>query len=201
MSCGRVRKDRVTQRISSSPPIRRRWDVACLALLFILAGCGGGDSDTAIEREDADTEVSAEVNEEAASDDNEAGETSAVDCAALQDSLEVLGLSYQLMAAAQPGQAATYLDDITDPEGVLVVDFDALEVAVEELRVLEPYGEETAGFLNNALELSGVIRAAVAGDEAARVAALDEIELITGGAELALTSQLRFGEAVAAAGC
>ncbi len=192
---------------------RRMLSIGGCITVLLLSSCGGGggsdrsadtadttDTAAAADQTTASTAVaSTDDDGTQASEDDASGP--AVDCEAAQDSLEVLGLDWQLMAAAQPGQDTKYFDDITDPNGVLVLDFDALEAAVAELRVFEPYGEETAGFLNNSLEVAGVIEAAVAGDEAARLAALDEIELITGGIENALYSQVSFGEAVAAAGC
>ena len=122
-------------------------------------------------------------------------------CTELQPHLDVVGLFWQLILGIVPGQNTAYFDDITDPNGLLVINFEATELAVEQLRVLEPHGPLVAGFLNNTLEVSAVVQAAAAGDDAARLAAIDEIDLITGGTSNAVNAQFEFGEALVAAGC
>lgn len=195
---------------NSSAWARRLAGVSgCAAFLLLTAcggaGSGGSDSDGSSSSVSTETEDNADssTGDTLAESQDESGDAAGapVDCAAVQDSIEVLGQSWQLMMVVQPGQDPSIFDSITDPSGVLIVDFGALDAAVEELRVFEPYGDLTAGFLNNTLEVAGVIEQGAAGDDAARLAAMDEVELITGGMANVLDSQITFGEAVAAAGC
>ncbi len=187
----------------------RTLAVLTITVVLTLAGCGGDDDDSSSSAPDdvaavddvsdvsAADDVSDDVGAVEADADLEAGD---VDCEAIDPALEVLGLNWVYLQNVAGSGTVDLFDDIA-PGGLIPVDFDALSASIDELRVLEPHGENVAELLDRLEETADLARGAIDADEAAQAEAIAAITELTNSGQQMVSDQLDLGLALNAAGC